>query len=134
MCLNPERAERRFQCGGFLIGGRITSAVVDEKAQQYQIHQAVMSGILIDLTATGGTIASSNSQLGDIAEIETDKKVYFCQTGDGDAVVFATSDPQQKAVLDERLKAGSTLVLPEGWEDQEKYALSFEKPEVPVTN
>ena len=123
LALNPEKA-RTFQCGGFhLTPGRM-SAVVPTEAQMVPIHMALLDGRLIDVTVTG-EIKTGNSTLGLVGDQgDTGKKAYFTKTETHGLICLQTDSPDEQKMLDAQIEAGAhKLVLPPGYEDQEKYLI-----------
>lgn len=130
LCLNPEKATR-FQCGGYILGGKLQAAVVPEEAQMVPIHIALTAGVLLDITESNA-ISTENTRLDAVSEEDTGKKFYITTSPEGERVLFATDDVEHQKRLDAQLAAGaSKLVLPEGWENQEKYLIKV-KPDLPA--
>jgi hypothetical protein len=123
LALNPEKA-RTFQCGGFHLTPSRMSAVVPEEAQMAPIHLALLAGRLIDVTVTG-EIKTSNSSLGLVGDQgETGKKAYFTKSEGHGLICLQTDNLEEQKALDEQIEAGAhKLVLPPGYEDQEKYLI-----------
>lgn len=133
LCLNPEKG-RKFQCGGFFLGPLRPSAVVDEDAQMYQIHRAILDGRLLDITENAA-IKTEFSTLDAVGEEMTGKRVYITQDASGVTVVLGVEDPEKQKEFDEQLATSGRIVVPPGYGEEEKYLLNFGQapvaPEVP---
>ena len=118
LALNREKA-RSFQCGGFFVGLKRLTTMVEEDAQMDRIHAAIQAGILIDVTDNkelnlGGTVINPVQDMGD-----TGKRAYITETGS----VLMTEDPEQIALIEKQLEAKSLIELPPGFEDPDKYLI-----------
>jgi hypothetical protein len=127
LCINPEKGIRRFQCGGFFLGTNTRTAVVEATAQVDRLQSALNSGVLLDITeeykklGTNETVSIAGNTLR-LSEEDTQKKFYLARQGGTLKVLFSENQDEQK-VIEESAAKKSVLVLPEGFEDEEKYLI-----------
>lgn len=141
LALNLEKA-RRFQCGGFFLGGRQPWSMVAPEAQMDRIHQGVLSGVLVDITDThkkgtriGGT------EVGAVTEEKTTKKVYISfmpggmgLTGCNMPTIITAAEgvdgEEAQTAYESKLVARQPplISLPPGMDDPDKYLLPVNQP------
>ena len=118
---------RKWQTANFWVGIRCRMAIVPEVTFMSQIHQAVLDGILIDITEHPELFVA-DKPIADVTETDTGKKTYsgtrqfFHDIGIGDpmsvgdmldeTVVYATDDPKEQTKIETALVSAPVSAAP----------------------
>ena len=124
LTLNMDKA-RSFTCGGFVLGPRLTTSVVPPEAQMYNIHKAVLEGKLLDITDQEKVQTPDGTHMEVQESDDTGRKAYFVNYG-GNLVLLVPKDAEEQAAIEAQAASQSTLVLPPGFGNEEKYLIKLD--------
>lgn len=115
LTLNLEKTSR-YQCGGFLVTSRNPTAIVQPHARMTQLQNALLQGILLEISSKDGSIQGKHSRITGAQELgETDHTVFpMIRKGpDGNPQVFflMPDSPEQAKQIEEEIQNTGKLDL-----------------------
>ncbi len=130
LTLNQEKIQK-FSCGGFILGTHYPTAAVPPDAQMLPIHLALMDGRLLDITDNPTLTSKSGMALSSVEEQESvGFKVYMVKQSDGSTLLVAPKDQAEQDAIEAQIASGSPLVLPPGFDDEERYLIRLDTTEL----